>query len=141
MGIQKSDEDVSGEGGGELVCPLRMAGYPYAPGMDKDAWRVEANGERACSFCGSMHPEDFQAFLETVDGMERWVELADGRHKVYVRRLEVRRQMRWPIKFYLAHYPDGETYGALNKALALSYDKMEERTDALMAPATGKDGT
>lgn len=93
---------------GAATCPRRMAGIgPWAVEENLDWWEPGKNGERSCSFCGSMHPEDFDRHLDRViaepanDKVR--ISMADGRHKFYVERPEVRNACEGPIKFYSAH--------------------------------------
>ena len=63
----------------EHQCPRRDEGPAGAyPGLD--TWR-DRNGERSCSFCGSLHPDDFMA---AVRDRRVVVGPTDKNYKVYV---------------------------------------------------------
>lgn len=48
--------------------PPRGSGFPFS---SEDRWNIMPNGDRCCSFCGSLHEEDFLAILEGyADGKE-----------------------------------------------------------------------
>lgn len=116
------------------TCPRRREMGPWT----LDWWRPEPNGERSCSFCGSAHPDDFDRHLDRVlaDPDARvTVDLADGRHKVYLHRPEARVAGEGPIKFYVAHAPaawgepDSGALNKLNAALRRSREKFAARQD------------
>jgi hypothetical protein len=85
------------------------------PGQDR--WeKLKKNGDRVCSFCGSLHPDDFFALVKaTADaGPEAdyssvpRIEPSDKSYKVYVHRPGVRNAMEGGIKFYMQHLPRTE---------------------------------
>lgn len=128
--IQSSDEPDDPD----LVkhmCPSRSPHHPVL--SEYDVWRVLPNGDHVCSFCGSWKPEQMMEFLETVDGMERYCDLADRRHKVYIHRPEVKNASEGAIKFYIRHDDSEEMVNAINVALATSRERERERLDLLMA--------
>jgi hypothetical protein len=67
------------------ACPLRSASPQFQQGP-WDTWqlRVGPDGPRFCSFCGSIHRDDFLALLEN-ERLES-LELNDRRNKIYIRR-------------------------------------------------------
>lgn len=88
-------------------CP-RGAGpdSPFkAPMNGEMTWRAEANGDRTCSYCGSLHPDDF------LDIMRRYAAgevgycfgLTDKSYKVYANRAGVQNASQGGIKFYGHH--------------------------------------
>ena len=47
-----------------MLCPERR-NTPLRPGLPAhDEWRERPNGDRTCSFCGSLHPDDYLRLLE-----------------------------------------------------------------------------
>ena len=63
-------------------CPRRVGELgPWDPSEDNlDSWRADRDGLRTCSFCGSMHPDDFLKAVE--DGLE--IGPTDKTYKAYV---------------------------------------------------------
>lgn len=85
------------------------------PGQDR--WeKFKTNGNRVCSFCGSLHPDDFFALVKAAadagpdaDYMEVVrIEPSDKQYKVYVHQPGVRNAMEGGIKFYMQHLPKGD---------------------------------
>jgi len=121
----------------KMTCPDRTRNPIFCvEGNGMDWWRKEANGDRTCSFCGSLHPEDFEYLIEVCikDPTKCRLEAASGKnYKVYVDRPEVINAGFGGIKFYTWHCQGlGEKHCQdiqlrLNKALKLSaieYDKI-----------------
>ena len=103
-----------------MTCNRRMfqAGpWEHAEGLDR--WRkFKSNGDRVCSFCGSLHPVDFFRLVESCAnapddaafGSVGEVERSDKPHKVYVHQPGVRNAMEGGIKFYTHHLLCGEEF-------------------------------
>lgn len=87
-------------------CPRRMreiGPWQKEEGLD---WWEQVGPDRVCSFCGSMHPEEFFAFLERVledDDPRVRVGRCDKDYKVYVHRPEIENATEGAIKFYKQH--------------------------------------
>lgn len=89
------------------------------PGLDR--WqKFKSNGNRVCSFCGSLHPDDMFALTKQAanapeDAPYRSVvdiEPSDKNYKIYVSQPGVRNAHEGGIKFYTHHLPrdaDGKT--------------------------------
>lgn len=92
-------------------CPDRgsVAAVFKVPGGDKalpDTWDLGQDGYRTCSFCGSIHPDDFMDICRKTLTDERYaVEPSDKRYKVYVRQPGVKNASMGAIKFYMGHAP------------------------------------
>lgn len=92
-----------------FMCPRRdenPMSFSY-PGPDH--WnKFKSNGNRTCSYCGSLHPEDFFEIVkksgECVEGYE--IEPSDKGYKVYVRQPGVINAHHGGIKFYKQHLED-----------------------------------
>lgn len=86
------------------TCPRRMSEvgpWEYKEGLD--TWEQVGN-DRVCSFCGSLHPEDFEAVLKRVIEDETCSILqSDKSYKVYVNRPEVPNASAGAIKYYKQH--------------------------------------
>ena len=96
-----------------FMCPRRSeAPYQITPGPDH--WdKFKSNGQRVCSYCGSLHFEDFYALVlkaaeAPLDAEYREVveiEPTDKKYKVYVNQPGVRNAYEGGIKFYTMHLP------------------------------------
>lgn len=102
-------------------CPRGPgADSPFkAPMNGEMTWRTEPNGDRCCSYCGSLHPDDF------LDIMQRYAAGEEGYHfdlttksyKVYARRPGVQNASQGGIKFYGHHaVPEGHADRAAHEA-------------------------
>jgi len=86
-----------------IVCPRRsegtVLGYP-----DGDFWQVKPSGDRVCSYCGGMHPEDFIRFCKRViANPTHCISHSNKLYKVYVHRPGVRNADDGAIKLYKFH--------------------------------------
>lgn len=82
------------------------ADSPFNPPFNGEAhWRIEPNGDRTCSFCGSLHPDDFLDIMQRYAAGEAGYRfsLTDKSYKVYANRAGVRNASDGGIKFYGAH--------------------------------------
>lgn len=103
-----------------MTCGRRGDLYPggLAVHVDRaeqqDRWlRFKSNGNRVCSYCGSLHPEDLFALVKASanaaedapyrDVVE--IEQSDKSYKLYVQQPGVRNAMEGGIKFYVQHLP------------------------------------
>lgn len=93
-----------------MTCGRR---YENAP-QGEDRWeQFKSNGDRVCSYCGSLHPDDWfnkvrlaggtspdAPYLQSVN-----VSRSDKNYKYYVRQPDVRNAGEGGIKFYAHHLP------------------------------------
>lgn len=82
------------------------ADSPFKPPFNGEAhWRTEDNGDRTCSYCGSLHPDDFLDIMQRyAAGEEGYTfSLTDKSYKVYAKRPGVVNASMGGIKFYGAH--------------------------------------
>lgn len=90
-----------------FLCPRRIEGGVGARLMDghRDIWNVEPNGDKTCSYCGSLSEADFYQILESyVAGKVGYrFTTTDKGYKVYAQRPGVRNAGDGGIKFYLQH--------------------------------------
>lgn len=87
------------------TCPRRMGEWgPWKKERNLDYWR-KVGPDRTCSFCGSMHPQDFMAFLQRVidEGDDVRLERSDKRYKIYLHRPGISNAFDGAIKFYTQH--------------------------------------
>jgi hypothetical protein len=126
-----------------MTCGRRFDMYAGAmpvhrdqgPGLDR--WqRFKSNGNRVCSFCGSLHPEDMFALVKACAEAPEdapynsvpEIEPSDKGYKVYVHQPGVRNAMEGGIKFYMQHLPrdnDGK--------LAVTQEQQDEYGRAVRA--------
>lgn len=118
-----------------MKCPVRVGdgtdGYKSSwPSVDggtvecPDGWK-RIGKERVCSYCGSVHPEDFLSFLEKVDGMDYWVEMSAHSSRLYIRKADG--EGIDPAKFYIDHDDSPKMAVAVKSSLALSQAKEKDR--------------
>lgn len=96
-----------------MTCPRRSETFTSgrdAVGLDK--WqKFKSNGNRVCSYCGSLHPDDMFALVkksaEASEDDEQAVEIepSDKGYKIYVHQPGVRNASEGGIKFYTQHLP------------------------------------
>lgn len=101
-----------------MTCGRRFDCYPggipvhYDRGDGQDRWeKFKSNGNRVCSYCGSLHPDDFfelvrqcaNAPLDVPYGSVPEIEPSDKGYKIYVTQPGVRNAHEGGIKFYTQH--------------------------------------
>lgn len=98
------------------VCGRRTGSPIEAKFPPPDTWRVEPNGDRTCSFCGSLHHEDWErlanACLDPESGIE--FDVTDKYYKFYVRQPGIKNAAEGGIKFYIHHTPSNEWAARMN---------------------------
>jgi len=101
---------------------------PWDRSENLDTWEKRGK-DRVCSFCGSMHPDEFLKFCKDVDGINRYVLQSDRKNKFYIRRPEVNNAGEGAIKFYLHHSKgfSDEEIAIIKGAIELSNLKGNER--------------
>jgi hypothetical protein len=91
------------EGPATFVCPSREQ-TPMWFGPGDDHWRQMPDGTRTCSFCGSLHPEDFRDICYGyVEGDGSHFDVTTKGYKVYASRPGTKNAMEGGIKFYRWH--------------------------------------
>lgn len=105
-----------------FVCPSRAGGVHPAFKDTKDYWRKEVNGDRCCSYCGSLSEEDFFDILTHYvagDPGYKFDPSTKG-YKSYANRPGVANASVGGIKFYHDHvnkdHPDFAKRGAVYQA-------------------------
>lgn len=103
----------------------------HGDGLEPDTWDRGPDGFRTCSYCGSLHHDDFVEICGRTLIDERYsVERSTKSYKFYVRQPGVRNAGEGAIKFYTHHCPDvipdqqQETFG---EAIRLSHRRFQER--------------
>jgi hypothetical protein len=97
-----------------MTCGRRAESLVAHTFPGPDHWqKFKSNGNRVCSYCGSLHPDDFLALVKASanapeDATYRSVvdiEPSDKSYKIYVSQPGVRNAMEGGIKFYVQHLP------------------------------------
>lgn len=128
-----------------MTCRRRFDAYPGGIAVHsdqregQDRWeKFKTNGQRVCSFCGSLHPQDFFALVEQAATTDRDadyhstvnIDHSDKAYKVYVHQPGIRNAMEGGIKFYKQHlygFEVSEEHQRLFKtALQLSTARFEK---------------
>lgn len=116
-------------------------------GAGLDHWqKFKSNGNRVCSYCGSLHPDDMfelvRACLMAPEDAELensvTIEQSDKPYKIYVRQPGVRHAHEGGIKFYTHHLPRDENGAAnvpeeRNEEFALAIKASKRRFDRYLA--------
>jgi hypothetical protein len=88
---------------------------PWEREENIDHWAVLANGDKTCSFCGSLHP------MTVIDIIKKYgfgvIGRTDKSYKWYVTRPEVKNAMEGGIKYY-RHHDTQEFMDAFNSLVA-----------------------
>lgn len=130
-----------------MTCPRRaengmhIAGGPLrdsGPGLDR--WeKFKSNGDRVCSYCGSLHWEDFKLMVKaSAEGSEDdleclRIEPSDKSYKIYVHRESVHNAHDGGIKFYTPHIDpppteeDNRLYGEAVRRSRARFNKWMEK--------------
>ncbi len=121
-----------------FMCNRRAenAGLRMSPGPDY--WnKFKTNGNRVCSYCGSLHWEDMLALvkqaadasLDAPYGSVIEIEPSDKNYKVYVHQPGVRNAHEGGIKFYMQHVPRNVN----NDGIEVTKEQQAEYSRAVMA--------
>lgn len=96
-----------------------------------DTWDMGPDGNRTCSYCGSIHPDDLmEVCRRTIDDPQYSVDGTDKSYKVYVRIPGVRNASEGAIKFYMHHAhrePTPEQVRLFADAVRVSRERFSER--------------
>lgn len=127
-----------------FTCPDRMAAPPgpYRDAKGADMWDVMPNGDRCCSYCGSMSFDDFyrlvQRASDPADGVR--VEPSTKGYKWYVHQPGIPNASKGAIKFYTWHLPSQEETDKLNAIIRAaqreSRTKFDRELSAMMGTAS-----
>lgn len=128
--------------GGRQRCG-RRSGNPVTSkvfGGDKplpDTWDIGPDGNRTCSYCGSLHPDDLMEICRRTLVDERYgIEGTTKSYKVYVRQPGVRNAGDGGIKFYMHHapaHPSQADQDLFAEAVHVTTKRFWERTAATTA--------
>lgn len=106
-------------------------------GEAPDTWDLGPDGNRTCSYCGSIHPDDLMAICEKAITDERYgIEGTVKNYKVYVRQPGVRNASEGAIKFYRQHAPRAPSEREMRlfgDAVRLTRDRAKARWERRVA--------
>jgi hypothetical protein len=90
---------------GRQLCPRRYESWQGKTGEKfPDTWDLGPDGNRTCSYCGSIHPDDLAVIIQKSKTDSRYaIEETDKNYKVYIRQPNVRNAGEGAIKFYRQH--------------------------------------
>lgn len=102
--------------------------FNHKDGEAPDTWDYGPDGNRTCSYCGSIHFDDLLAICKKIVAREPGYSLdgTDKSYKVYVRQPNVQNASEGAIKFYKQHVtrdPTEEEQKLYAEALRLSYER------------------
>lgn len=88
------------------TCPRRMSEFgPWERKENLDSW-YKRGPDRVCSFCGSIHPDDFEKVIDRCLNEEGvTLDHSDKSYKVYIHRPEIQNAGQGAIKYYKQHTP------------------------------------
>lgn len=88
-----------------FLCPRRAESHLSSLAGEGDYWDVMPNGDRTCSYCGSLSEDDFVDIMQSyVDGVEGFsFERSTKSYKTYAKRPGVSNAGSGGIKFYHMH--------------------------------------
>lgn len=115
---------------GKQTCPRRIreiGPWEHKEGLDR--WN-KTGADRTCSFCGSLHPEDFEHVLERViaDPSCR-IDHSDKSYKIYIHRPEIKNGGEGAIKYYKQHnYTDAADIARIEPLFAQALKLSRERS-------------
>lgn len=96
-----------------------------------DTWDIGPDGNRTCSYCGSIHFEDLMNICRKTTTDSRYgVERTDKQYKFYVTQPGVRNASEGAIKFYTSHLPSKITLehdAAFDTAARLTEERQREK--------------
>lgn len=118
---------------GRQRCGRRddLFGVNWKDGKAPDRWDLGPDGNRTCSYCGSIHPDDLLEICRKTLADERYgVEGTTKSYKVYVRQPGVRNAGEGAIKFYMHHAPPTPAQAdqdLFDKAMQLTRERQKKR--------------
>lgn len=91
---------------GNHLCGDRQGLLNRSHWPKQDTWNIGPDGNRTCSFCGSIHFDDFLKIARLAAHDDRYaIESCDKNYKYYVRQPDVHNAGDGAIKFYTTHLP------------------------------------
>ncbi len=128
-----------------FICPDRIAQGRAVWGGPQDGWRVHPNGDKTCTWCGSMSPEGFAAILcEAADvSKQTRIEMSLKSYKVYIHRPAVPNAAGGAIKFYTWHLPpDGtDERRSIDELWNQAHESSQRKFASIYLPAVPKPTT
>jgi hypothetical protein len=121
------------------TCPSRMHNPgPWAYTGSLDKWEIVGD-DRVCTFCGSLHPDDFIELCKEAIDPDSDTRVSTGKvGKWYIHRKSVQNASFGGIKFYAYHCEDKETEGRINSVLREAIKASEVKLGELLSDLRGK---
>lgn len=99
-----------------MTCGRRMNDFgPWERESNQDFWKIKPNGDKVCSFCGSLSPDNVLAIIEK-HGVG-CIEVSDKNYKWYISQPKIGNALEGGTKYYRHHDTPG-FIDAVNAALA-----------------------
>jgi hypothetical protein len=119
----------------------RRGGMPDFDGKGSqakpDTWGYGPDGNRTCSYCGSIHPDDLMKICRLALKDERYsIDGTTKSYKVYVRQPGVQNASEGAIKFYMHHAPaepSAEDQALFSEAVRVSSERFRKRMESWRA--------
>lgn len=114
-----------------------MAEKVICGGGDGAGHEAHWRDDRTCSFCGSLHPDEFMAYLEASTDPESpvWIDQTTKHYKRYVNGTD----RSGVVKFYTWHMPDQAWVDRANElhrhSVRVSQSKMERHVNSALKEA------
>jgi hypothetical protein len=124
------------------LCLSRATTPISASWPERDTWDTRPNGDRCCSFCGSLHPDDWLRLMKDAANPESKtiIDRSDKGYKFYVQQESVANASEGGIKFYTWHIPSEEWAAEANaihrEVVSNSAAKRAAQTKVLFGSAT-----
>ena len=141
--VEKAMTDAAGVGAEEShLCGSRAHTPIPSTWPAEDTWHVRPNGDRCCSFCGSLHPDDWLRLMKEAAKPESKTVIyrSDKGYKFYVQQEGVANASEGGIKFYTWHIPSEEWASEANAlhrdVVAASAAKRAAQMKVLFGSAT-----
>lgn len=124
-------------------CGRRAENGPMPPAEEvRDGWNIEPNGDKTCSYCGSLSEEDFQDILKRYAAGEEGYhfEPTEKGYKWYAQRPGVKNASEGGIKFYSPHVDLVDKDGTLPERERVYREAMETYRKNLRERMKPRDG-
>lgn len=122
---------------GKQRCPSRgdWANSVFKVGQNSDllpdTWDRGPDGNRTCSYCGSIHPDDLMLICRKVPSDERYgLECAKPGYKYYLKQPGVQNASQGAIKFYMHHVPKNpslEDQATFSTAVKITRERFQKK--------------
>ncbi len=113
------------------TCPRRSEPGQFGHGIENEDYWYRRKKDRTCSYCGSMHPEDFnQVLLRVITDPACTIDISDKPYKIYINRPEVHNSDDGALKYYTQHgivFWENEVIGGVDRRIHAAVTVSNER--------------